>query len=257
VTVLARLVRAAVAAGAARVRAAAGGSSVRGRAVELEALALVAGAAGAAVGARRAVRAGLAVAGRADHVLEHDLGAVDRAQAVGRAARALRAAAQRQQLQHDVGGAVRERALRRAGDRRDLALVAAPGDDLVRAVEPDAGRERDRAGIGAAGEVDVLALRLRGGDRRGQRALGPRERARVGVTAAGRDEDRARAVAVDAVAVGVLEGEVGPVHRAGMHGRVQRRAVLGVRRAVAVVVPGRGERGGSAREGEPHERQQG
>ena len=98
---------------------------------------------------------------------------------------------------------------------------------------------------------------VRGGDRGRQRALGPRERARIGVAAAGGDEDRARPVAVDAVAVGVLEGEVGPVHRSGVHGGVQRRAVLGVRRAVAVVVARRGERGRGAREREPQQRQQG
>src|SRR5690606_2412462 len=114
---------------------------------------------------------------------------------------------ERESLDDDVCGALdreRDRVLRgdagAVGDTSTTALAVVP------AVEAYAGAAHDeRLLVGAIADVDVLLFAPSAEDRgleRGQRRV---ERPRGRVISSRRDEERARHVAVDAVAVGVLE----------------------------------------------------
>ena len=132
----------------------------------------------------------------------------------------------RQQLQHDAGDGDGDD-LRGRLEGRQVGRRTHPGRRVIAAVDadiPGRAENRDLAVVGAGGDVDVPARGEPCGDRRGDGRLRMTEAAVVGVVAAGGDEDRGSLVAVDAVAVGVDEAEVGLVGGARRAGRERRGA---------------------------------
>ena len=126
-----------------------------------------------------------------------------------------------------------------AADEREpvgVAVATLPARGVVAAVDRDPGRER-HVSVAAEGDEHVPLLASRGGrQRRRDLPLRLLSRAGVRVVPTGGGEGRVPFGAVDPVAVGVDEPEIGQIGRARADRRVLRCAVFGVRGAVAVSV---------------------
>ena len=139
-----------------------------------------------------------------------------------------------------------------AADEREpvgVAIATLPARGVVAAVDRDPGRE-SHASVAAEGDEHVPLLASRGGrQRRRDLPLRLLFRAGVRVVPTGGGEGRVPFGAVDPVAVGVDEPEIGQIGRARADRRVLRCAVFGVRGAVAVSVEAGGDGGGGGRRG--------
>ena len=117
-----------------------------------------------------------------------------------------------------------------------------PGRGQVAAVDVHAAHRLDPRVV-AACHVHVLARKGRREDAGLDLELGCRPRAGIAVLAVPADEDRVLLGAVDAVAIGVDEPEIGQIGRPGADRRVPGRTVLPVDDPVAVPIGHRRLRG--------------
>ena len=144
-------------------------------------------------------------------------------------------------LEDDVLGALGEYRLPDAADEREPvweAVATRPTRRVVAAVDAETRGNLDPS-VRAEGDERVAALAAEDRrDRSLELALRLRLRARIGVVSVRRDEDCVGFGAVDPVAVGIDETEVGRVGRSRVDRGVAWRTVARIRSAVAVGIGG-------------------